>query len=172
MNDVFCLRECHATQYALASFNCITKCALWAHKDHPNDPIQDWVFEHGDRGKGDLEKLLGFVQEHAKRRLRQSQSTDPLKPLLPVFKHKSKDLSPLQAADFVAWEQRNALIKNVPVDQLRESLQLLLRVKHESGVVSRRSLLDYAERLGVFKRTVTLTQRQAGRWRPRIGGSV
>ena len=94
LNEKYRLKECRATPYAIASVGVINKSIQWIRKEHPHEALREFVFEHGDRGQGDLMFIMDQVRKRA----------PELAGIFPQFKPKS--LEPLQACDLAAWEQR------------------------------------------------------------------
>ena len=147
VNSQYYLKECRATPYAMTGVQCITKLCDWRAAERLRGDRLEFVFESGDTGKGDLERIIGLANDQIRRAWRRRSIAGQPPLIEPVFK--SKALCPLQAADFVAWEQRNAIAKGIPIDQLRESLSELLQVPNKSGVVAVRHIKDYAVRLKI-----------------------
>jgi hypothetical protein len=122
----------------------------------------EFVFEDGDLGKGDFEHIIGI----ANRRVRQ-EAVPGRRPIKPAFRDKDERMTMLQAADFAAWHQRNAVARRTPPDQLIEPLQVLLaKYASDWGVVEKPSIREHAERIEIPKRGVVFSQRERAKWEP------
>ena len=126
-------------------------------RDHPRDSLTEFVFEEGDHLQGDLMFFMDNVRRRAKE----------LGGIYPQFKPKS--LEPLQACDFVAWEQRYVVTKKLKnqYDHVRESLRDLMTLKNEWGISNPETLREWVIFLGVPERSQPMTKRELGKWRPK-----
>ena len=88
------LQESHCTPYALAGFFVMDRTIRWWGRKHPHDSMTEFVFDDGDKGKGDFIWMMDNIIKRDKPRLNL---------LSPVFK--TKVLAQLQAADLAAWPQ-------------------------------------------------------------------
>ena len=160
INRDYRLKECRATPYALAAFSVINKSIQWIKRQHPHDPLKEFVFEAGDVGYGDLLSWMDWVREVAPR--------GSLDSVYPVARPKS--LEPLQAADFAAWEQRHAAVNRARNEEwdFRASMAALLRVPHDWGMTRQDSLTEICERFGIPQRDPSQrpSQREVSKWRP------
>ena len=75
------------------------KAIKWIGRPNERHQINRFVFESGDNGQADFAWLMARIVEAGAGRL---------EAVRPIFEPKS--LKPLQAADFVAWETRQAVI--------------------------------------------------------------
>jgi hypothetical protein len=157
LNEKYRLKECHATPYAIASVGVINKSIQWLKRDHPHDSLTEFVFEEGDNLQGDLM----FFMDHVRKRI------PDLSGIYPQFK--SKSLEPLQACDFVAWEQRAVVKKRLAnrYDQVRDSLRALIGLRKDWGVSDQRTLEDWIKDMDVPLRSAPMTRREIGKWRPK-----
>jgi uncharacterized protein DUF3800 len=94
MNEKYMLREAIGGPYAIAAQMVITCAELWMRKRHPDDGML-YVFEKGDDDQGELQRIFKKYFSNM--------------PVEPLFVEKSADVgTPLQAADFIAYEHAKA----------------------------------------------------------------
>jgi hypothetical protein len=121
LNKKYPLKELYGCPYALAGRDCVNKTHMWAEQIHHYQRNEvRCVFEDGDKGKGDL---IRVVQEAQK----PSPVFEPGRPK-PALGHLGTPA--LQAADFAAWELLKVIASGKdrgPVDEYRVSLQKLSR---------------------------------------------
>lgn len=144
VNKTYALREAHCTPYALCGFFTILRTAGWLWRRDRRFKAE-LIFEDGDLNKGDLIWMIDRFTGHKKK---------ILGGLFPTFK--GKELSPLQAADFVAWEHLNAarerLLKpDVPAG-LRETFKKLETIKKSWRIITEDQLLKFCADYDVPKR--------------------
>ena len=129
-NKHYKLRECGGIPYALCAGTCVEKAFRWIRKKKKTGPIV-FVFEDGDVGKGALLKYM------------ETRNYPP-----PVFRHKQPEnpldlpVTPLQAADLVAWEHQKLYIESSKEDgrDVRLSLLELTKMPHDWGRIEDREL--------------------------------
>jgi len=126
---------------------------------HPQDHLHEYVYEQGDTGAGDFLHFMNWLREVA----------PELTPnVYPVFK--PKKLSPLQAADFVTWEQRFFACEHLRgrIPEVRESFAILMKLEKDWGVIDRPKLIEWCDWMEIPKRgaSAPLSQRERARWRP------
>lgn len=143
-NKVYALRKNNLTPYALAGFFVMDKSLRWL-KGRQKDAQCQFFFENGDADKGTLIHLIDQVVRTNKARLsalRMSGSN-----------FVSKHLTPLQAADFAIWEQNCHVKERLkdPAYKSRSTLELILAIKGQRGVVGYKEIIDFCERFGVPK---------------------
>jgi hypothetical protein len=157
LNRKYRLKECHATPYAIASVGVINKSIQWLKRDHPHDVLTEFVFEQGDNLQGDLMFFMDLVRRRVPN----------LAGIYPQFKPKS--LEPLQACDFVAWEQRDVVKKKLEnrYERIRESLQELFTLKRDWGVSDKGTLEAWINDMEVPLRSTPMSKREVGKWRPK-----
>lgn len=110
----------HFSLFPLCGFTCVEAVERWRNAHHLIDSSMEYIFERGDQHRGQLmdavESLTGTV---------------------PIFRDKVK-FSPLQAADFAAFEMYSAY-KQYRVDthklfeKIRASFGLLSNIPHHWG---------------------------------------
>ncbi|MGE0863355.1 MAG: hypothetical protein AB7P34_05565, partial [Vicinamibacterales bacterium] len=148
-NQVYRLKECHATPYAICSLSVISNSLLWIGgvvregRRRAGHEFTEFVFEEGDNGQGDFKWLMNVTKK---------LGGGKLDAIYPVFKPKT--LLPLQSCDFAAWEKRRVIKEHLDrVDAPpRESLDELLKIPHQWGVIDKHARLKYANWLCVPKR--------------------
>lgn len=157
VNVDYRLRECRLTPYAVAGFSVMNKTIRWLGKPGKDRKFTEFVFEEGDAGQADFKWLIDEVVK-----LR----PDPLTAIRPQFRPKS--LLPLQSADFAVWEQRSFVRKRLEgktYEELRQSLQTLLMIPNDWGVMNRPQIAEWAVRIGAPKRSESWNRKT---WRPRF----
>jgi hypothetical protein len=159
VNKDYMLKEYSVTPYAIAAYSTIVKAIKWVGLERRADTFLEFVFEDGDTGRGDFLRFMDWTREATRNKI---------DPAYPVFKPKS--LEPIQAADFVCWEQRYVATKKAlgNYTALRDSLAVLLKVDHSWGLIHRTKLIEYCDWLAVPKRTASahVSQKERARWRP------
>ena len=119
VNESYPLSELYGCSFALAGRDCVNKTHTWGEeKQHRQRNEIRCVFEDGDKGKGEL---IRVVEE--------AQKPIPLfEPGRPKPELNHPGTTPLQAADFAAWELLKAVTSGkdtAPFNQYRVSLQKL-----------------------------------------------
>src|SRR5262245_57682962 len=97
VNENYRLQESRCTPYALGGFFIMDRTIRWWGEKHPHDSMTNFVFEEGDKNKGDFMWMMESV-------IRQDRSV--LGIAKPRFE--PKGLAPLQAADLAGWTMRRA----------------------------------------------------------------
>lgn len=160
VNAEYRLKECHATPYAMASLSVLNRSLMWIGRPHKpvrkrsHHDFTEFVFEEGDNGQDDFRWIMNETKRRGKGKLDS---------IYPIFRPKT--LLPLQCCDFAAWEKRSAvknLINDIPV-AFRDSLEGLMKVPHEWGVIDQAVLAEYARWLGVPKRDEPFDRKT---WKP------
>ena len=149
INRLYALDENHCTPYSIAGFYSIDKAMRWLNRRDGDTAFTKFIFEDGDKHKGDFIWMVDQIVKWNKRLLA------PMKPhFMP------KKLAPLQAADFVLWEQFNAsktrLLTGAPI-VWRPTLRQLSSVKHTWGMLNADRLIQFCEEYCVPKRGSGLT---------------
>lgn len=142
----YMLSEAVGNPYALAGRDCIAHANVWLKKDERELPVE-YFFEDGDEGKRALERIV--KRDHH---------------LVPYFgpsrdtKSGQKGLTPLQAADFAAYEilKGSKLGENAPLWKYRRSLHELAKIPAWWGQYQKDDLLRFCEvgtvpRRGMFR---------------------
>jgi hypothetical protein len=144
VNQAYCLKENHCTPYGICGFFTIDKTMRYlARRKEPF--AARFVFEDGDKHKGDFMWMMDeFFRINPKR----------WGGIKPDFQPKS--LSPLQAADFVLWEQ-SKLAKDYMKEpnnppEVRQSFQELMRIPRNWGVLNEEGLIAFCDDFGISKR--------------------
>jgi hypothetical protein len=154
VNEVYQLEDSHCTPFALAAFYVMDRTICWWGKKHPKDVMTEFVFEDGDKNKGDFI----WMMERIVRRDRTALGV-----ATPVFK--PKGLAPLEAADLTGWTMRRATKvwltkepeRSLP-NRIREVLLTLSTVPHLAGYLNREHIAKFCQDHNVPKRGET------GRW--------
>ena len=91
VNQVYRLKECHATPYAICALSVIIRSMLWIggvvrpdKKKHGHD-FTEFVFEEGDNGQGDFKWLMEVTKKLGKGKLDSVYPIFRPKTLLPLF---------------------------------------------------------------------------------------
>ncbi len=121
-NELFVMKERGIVPLLICGGTCVEKAFRWRNERRPTEPIK-FYFERGEKNWEILKNWMdrrGYACEDA------PKIPDPQNPLdFPV--------TPFQAADFLAWEQRtlyiNAILQSKP--GLRGSLRELTTIPHE-----------------------------------------
>jgi hypothetical protein len=147
VNEEYRLKECHCTPYSVAVFAVINKSIRWIGRKRLK--FTEFVFEEGDAGRVDFEWLINDVIKH------RPTSLEAVRP-----RFDSKALLPLQCADLAVWEHRNFVrdgLKGILVQKtyrdLRPSVRKLFKRPDDWGVMNRRRIAEWAEVVGVPKRS-------------------
>jgi hypothetical protein len=143
-DEAYALKENHLTPYALCGFFTMDKTFRWLKRRTRRFMIK-FIFEDGDANKGDFMWVMDQFIRCDKRMLGGAK---------PQFE--SKDLAPLQACDFVMWEQFNLVKNRLKNPQssapLRESFKRLYSIKKQWGVIDHEKLIKFCEDFDVPKR--------------------
>lgn len=123
-NRLFSLKERGVVPLLLCGGGCVEKALKWGKEKRRTEPIK-FYFEKGELDWGILKKWMddrGIPCDSAPKR------PDPSKSL-------GFPLTPLQAADFVAWQLRRLYDDSVMkgLDLVRESLRGLMTIPHDWG---------------------------------------
>jgi hypothetical protein len=152
VNQAYQLKENHCTPYGLGGFYVIDRTMRWLARRE-----KEWgaafIFEDGDKHKGDLIWIMDqFVRQNRKRHAGAA----------PIFRPKS--LSPLQAADFVLWEQRRLFAERLAMPdsppEVRRTMRELMGIKKTWGVFTEADLVKFCVDFEIPKRGAS------GRWSP------
>lgn len=144
VNRMYALNENHCTPYALGGFFTVNKAMGWLTRRDGSTSITQFIFEDGDKHKGDFIWMMDqFVKPNKKL----------MTPIKPHFM--PKKLPPLQAADFVLWEQFNAARTRLITDaaiEWRPTLKQLSTIKKTWGFLNEEKLIKFCEDFCVPKR--------------------
>jgi hypothetical protein len=118
MNRIYPLAELYGCPYALCGRDCVNKSYVWGwSKNYSSGRIRT-VFDDGEHGKG---HLMRVVQEAEK-------ATPMFEHAMPHTTNDFRGVTPLQAADFAAWELLKSITsgkEHAPFEEYRVSLQKL-----------------------------------------------
>jgi hypothetical protein len=131
VNSEWALQECIGSPYGIAGDQIVKELSTWRKRNQDKCENLRVVFDDGSKHKGDLMECLG------RDRLLSDAS----------FRNK-KEITALQAADFLAWECYHSF----ETKQVRESLGMLLRLPFEHGIFSHEDLLGACDQEHVMKR--------------------
>ena len=145
-NEQYSLKESHCTPYALCAFFVMDAAIRYLAHRTRNKLRARFVFEDGDKGKGDFIWMIDQVVSRNKRMF---------KGIKPDFQ--GKELAPLQAADFVLWEQLYVEKKRLRNPSLgrhvsRDSFKELLGIKRTWGLMDYASLVRFCVEFEIPKR--------------------
>jgi len=152
-NAEYQLKESHCTPYALCAFFTMDASIRYlAHRQRQKLRAR-FVYEDGDKGKGDFIWMIDQVVARNKRMFHG---------IKPQFE--GKELAPLQAADFVLWERRHAEKKRIKKEPqvLRESFKERLRIKRTWGFMDYDALMRFSADFDIPKRGEPMTKK----WSP------
>jgi hypothetical protein len=143
-SESYTLKESRCTPYAICAFFTMDKTFRWLRRRTRRFAVR-FIFEDGDKHKGDFIWMMDqFI----------GKDTRLLGGVKPSFE--SKDLAPLQACDFVMWEQFNVAkdrIKNPAAPApLRDSFNALYSIPSEWGVIDYEKLIKFCDDFDVPKR--------------------
>jgi hypothetical protein len=148
VNEIYLLDESHCTPYALASFYVMDRTIRWWGRKHPKDSMTEFVFEEGDKNKGDFMWMMDRIVR---------RNRTGLAVAIPVFKPKA--LAPLQAADLAGWTMRRAAKVWLTKEQeralpkpIRERLVELAKVPHRAGYLNQEHITKFCRDHGVPQR--------------------
>jgi hypothetical protein len=148
VNSQYGLAETFGCEYALCGRDCVAqaskKLVALGYEGKP----AEFVFDDGDEGKGYLMKVLE----------RDKKLLPIFKPALPRPEQNYPGLTPLQGADFAAYELlKNAkdIKQNSPLWEWRKSLQILVNKNNWWGEYKEKDLLQMCERAALPKREAT-----------------
>ena len=135
VNAAYYLSESVGNPYSLAGRDCVANANLWLRKDQRGLEVK-YVFEAGDEGAGLLSKVV--ERDHH---------------VAPVFSPSrdilgEKGLTPLQAADFAAYELLKAsrdVGDNAPLWKYRQSLHALAKIPGWWGIYSEDDLIEFCK---------------------------
>jgi hypothetical protein len=135
VNLTYALKESRCTPYAICGFFVIHKTMMWlAGRERPC--MARFFFEDGDKHKGDF---IWFMDEVVRLNKNIFQGVRP--------HFEPKTVAPLQAADFVMWEQFNLAkdrLKNPENPAaVRECFQELMTIPKDWGFIDKTMLLKF-----------------------------
>lgn len=146
-NDEYTLKESHCTPYALAGFIIMDRMVRFAGRKDPRTLMPEFVFENGDKHKGDFIWMMDNVISANKR---------GLSGMSPIFK--PKGLAPLQAADMTGWIQRTAIrarqtqsVARIP-ESLRRSIRQVAHIPNKWGYMDKEVLVKFCQDYAIPKR--------------------
>ena len=146
LNERYELRERVGNPYTFCARTCAAKAREWMQRDGYNNRPIEYVFEAGDRGKGLLRTIF-----------KRDLLPEPIfRPKLPQPGYDQRGiLTPLQAADFVAWEHQKSVRQIVEkrLTRLRKSLEALRNIEKDWGIYTPKKLLQFCETTGIPKRS-------------------
>lgn len=144
VNQIYALKESHCTPYAICGFFTMDKAMTWLVKRQRRFMAR-FYFEDGDKHKGDFIWLIDQIVAQDKRRMSGAK---------PHFEPKT--VVPLQAADFVMWEQLNLAKDHIRNPQsaaaVRKSFQQLMTIPRDWGVIDHEKLVRFCDEFDVPKR--------------------
>lgn len=154
VNEIYRLDDSHCRPYALAAFYVMDRTIRWWGRKHPNDSMTEFVFEDGDKNKGDFIWMMDQIMR---------RDRPAFAGVVPVFK--PKGLAPLQAADLAGWTMRRATQVWLTKEQERSIPRVVLdalagfgKVPHLAGYLNRDNIIKFCRDHDVPKRG------EAGRW--------
>jgi hypothetical protein len=142
VNQKFCLEETFGNPYSLCGVACAMKTRQWKAQTNRTEPVE-YVFEYGDEGWMDLKRAFDKYGLSIPIERRKRNKNNPEGP------------TPLEAADFAAWEMRKAIAtieekKLRSVAELRRPLHALRAVENRAwGVLTRTRLTEFCKEHGV-----------------------
>ena len=144
-NQVYALETNHCTPYALCGFSIMSTAIKWLGKrDKKKDPvaISEFIFEDGDKHKGDFMWLMDNIIRKNRR---------DLAAISPIFKPKT--LVPLQSADFIGWVYRKAVMKELQkmFPKASDSLLDLGMIPNTYGYLDYKHIVKFCEMFDVPK---------------------
>lgn len=150
VNREYRMSEEVGNPYTLAARTCIAQANLWVGTSRRGIPIE-FILDEGDKGAG---ALVNVIERHNK----QASGNDIIP--IPIFKPSRdrpdgrKGLTPLQAADFAAYEYLKAyeVGPEEPIYKYRRSLVALSGIAGQPGRYLRDDLIKMCESAGVPKR--------------------
>jgi hypothetical protein len=127
--------------YSLAGRDCVAHVNTWLRKAERDLPVE-YFFENGDSGKGNLMRIME----------RDGLPSPQFKPSRDI-PSVEKGLTPLQAADFAAYEilKAHPLGENLPLYKYRRSLKELAKIQSWWGKYSERDLVSLCRRVVTAK---------------------
>ena len=142
VNEVYALERSRCTPYALCGFLTLQKALLFlTSRKEPSRMIS--LFEDGDKHKGDFIWVMDRIAKLDWR----------LKGIKPHFA--GKDLTPLQAADFVMWEQSKLSKTHIAAAgkpfEVRPTFSELLNIPHEWGWMEKDDIIKFCVEFEVPK---------------------
>ncbi|HEV2380146.1 MAG TPA: hypothetical protein VG206_10175 [Terriglobia bacterium] len=123
VNQRFCLKESLRTPYAVCAFDCVHEMTAWAAR-LSRQAVQ-CVFDEGDDGWGSVQQ---FAREKEFPEPISRPSRDKMRKLPSGEEYLEKGILQLQAADFLAYELRKAVVDHgpdPPHDKYRASMKAL-----------------------------------------------
>jgi hypothetical protein len=148
VNKAYQLEESHCTPYSLAGFFVMDRTIRWWGRERPEDSMTEFVFEEGDKHKGDFIWMMERIVR---------QNRTELGIVTPVFKPKA--LAPLQAADLDGWIMRRAFKVEITKEPERslpaalvEAMMEIGRIPHISGDLGQEHITKFCEAHGVPNR--------------------
>lgn len=147
------------TPYSFCARGCAEKIREWTEKSGYGASPIDYIFEDGDEGKGELLRIFG----------RDGLPLPIFKPKLPRPGHELGVFTPLQAADFVAWEHQKATkqMEQGELKHLRKSLQALRPIEKRWGIFTPVDLLKFCRDNSIPLRAAGTSKRMAKRTKSR-----
>lgn len=138
VNQKYLLHENLGNAYSFCARHCIAKVREWAREYKQDESKICYVFESGTKGKGQLIDIMerdGF----------------------PSPNFLDKDCPPLQAADFVSWEQSKVLrqIRDNNLYRFRKSFEELQRMPKEWGIYKQEQLETICKKAGFARRSMS-----------------
>jgi hypothetical protein len=144
VNKTYKLRESHCTPYGLCGFFTVDKAMRWL-VDRKRRFALEFVFEDGDKHKGDL---MWMIDQFVRTDKRVNAGAAP--------NFRSKRVVPLQAADFVTWQQyrfvANKLTKADIKPHFYESFAQLVTIPKTWGVIDEEALVKFCVGFEIPKR--------------------
>ena len=142
VNQKFCLQETFGNPYSLCGVACALKAEQWKAQTSRTEP-SEYVFEHGDKGWMELKTAFDKYDLPIPIQKKKRNRNNPNGP------------TPLEAADFAAWEMRKAIAtieekKLRGVAELRRPLHALRAVQNRAwGVLTLARLTQFCKEHGV-----------------------
>jgi hypothetical protein len=140
VNGVYKLEEFLGRPYTLCSMLCVYTLRKWAKKKKAVNKLL-YYFEDGDKDKGNFEQMHKAAYK-----------------INPKFLDKTEAIA-FQAADFAGWKIRSSIegaIKNNHTLEksvrLLQSVEMLLTIPKDAGVLNREALMKYCAGYKITKR--------------------
>jgi hypothetical protein len=136
------LSEAVGVPYSLAGRDCVAHANLWLRKEQRRLAVK-YFFEDGDEGKGELRRVM-------------KKDGLPRPVFAPSRDTPSGDvgLTPLQAADFAAYELLKAYKagEDLPLYKYRRSVKELAKIQASWGKYTEQNLVDLCKRVPIQPR--------------------
>jgi hypothetical protein len=149
VNKTYALSEAVGVPYSLAARTCVARASLTIGRDKD----VTYVFEDGDKGKGELVRVMG-------RDGYPSPIFRPSRDTVSKSGQKIRGVVPLQSADFAAYEIRKVYKddpdESWPLNKYRKSLQAIAQIRSSEpdwGKYTEQDLIRLCREAGIPSRT-------------------